>query len=89
MPIRLPTAVDDGSARYASRMRARSTRLAGSVRDRANVSRTARSSAPIDNSTTRRAAAMIATCIDDQMHYKPRRDRGNPWQTVTFTESMH
>jgi hypothetical protein len=44
-------------------MRARSTRLAGSVRERAIVSSWDCSSGPIEISMTRRGAAMLATII--------------------------
>jgi len=71
-------------------MRARSTRLDGSVRDRAKVSSTAKSSGPIDNSIKRRGAAMISSRqIDDLINYILRRDRGNPPQAVAFSESMY
>ena len=71
-------------------MRARSTRLDGSVRDRANVSSRAKSPGPIDNSIKRRGAAMISSRqIDGLIHYILHRDRGNPSQSVVFLESMY
>ena len=57
-------------------MRARATRLAGSVRDRAITLSRDKSSAPIASSTTRRGAAMVARPITDHPHYTLCRDRG-------------
>jgi len=64
--------------------------MAASVRDRAIASNRARSSAAIENSTTRRGAAMMPTHhIDTKTAYKPHRDRGNPSSRMTFMESMY
>ena len=54
---------NDGSSRYASSMRARSTRLAGSVRDRAIAVSRAKSSSSIDNSKTCRHAVRIFSLV--------------------------
>jgi hypothetical protein len=73
-PIKAPTAVEDGSERYASRIRARSTRPAASVRDRPIASSRDSSSAPIASSITRRGAAMAARPFTDEPAYTLRRD---------------
>jgi len=89
-PICSPTAVEEGFARYARSMRARSTRIAGSVRDRAIDSSRLRSSEPIDNSITRRGAAMTPchrTYTPND--YKAVRERGKPSQWASFMESMY
>jgi len=71
-------------------MRARSTRLAGSVRDRDVVSKRARSSGENENSMTRRGAAMIFSRVaNDLQHYNPRRDHGNPYEPAGSLESMY
>src|SRR3954447_8325937 len=59
-------------------MRARSTRLAGSVRDRVNTSNRPTSSGPIASSITRRGAAMGPVIKTEAPPYTSPRDRGNP-----------
>src|SRR6516165_9627166 len=65
------TAKKDGSSRYASSIRARSTRLAGSVRERAIAPNAAKSFSPIANSIACRHAAMSSTLSANQSR-KPR-----------------
>src|ERR1700745_1791160 len=65
------TAKNDGSSRYASSIRARSTRLAGSVRERAGAPNAAKSFSPIANSLACRHAVMSATLSANQSR-KPR-----------------
>src|SRR5215813_346345 len=65
------TAKKDGSSRYASSIRARATRLAGSVRERAIAPNVAKSSSPIANSIAWRHAVMSATLSANQSR-KPR-----------------
>src|SRR5262249_42021332 len=65
------TAKKDGSSRYASSIRARSTRLAGSVRERAIAPNAAKSSSPIANSIACRHAVMSSTLSANQSR-KPR-----------------
>src|SRR6516162_6160105 len=57
------TAKKDGSSRYASSIRARSTRLAGSVRERAIAPNFAKSFSPIANSIACRHAVMSSTSL--------------------------
>src|SRR6516164_6875228 len=57
------TAKKDGSSRYANSIRARSTRLAGSVRERAIAPNFAKSFAPIANSIACRHAVMSSTSL--------------------------
>src|SRR5215469_12562459 len=57
------TAKKDGSSRYASSIRARSTRLAGSVRERAIAPNFAKSFSPIANSIACRHAVMRSTSL--------------------------
>jgi len=70
-------------------MRARSTLLAGSVRDRASAASCANSSASTANSITRRGAAILSSRQVDDSHYNPMRDRGNPPHWVGFMESAY
>ena len=70
-------------------MRARSTRLAGSVRDRAINSSRDKSSAPIASSITRRGAAMAVRPITDEPDYTLCRDRGNPSDRGGITELVY
>src|SRR5215470_3611062 len=65
------TAKNDGSSRYASSIRARSTRLAGSVRERAIAPNAAKSFSPIANSIACRHAVMSSTLSANQSR-KPR-----------------
>src|SRR5215467_13858058 len=65
------TAKKDGSSRYASSIRARSTRLAGSVRERAIAPNFAKSFSPIANSIACRHAVMSSTLSANQSR-KPR-----------------
>src|SRR5215470_8599774 len=65
------TAKNDGSSRYASSIRARSTRLAGSVRERAIAPNAAKSFSPIANSIACRHAVMSSTLPANQSR-KPR-----------------
>jgi hypothetical protein len=51
------------SSRYAKSMRTRSTRLAGSIRDRVIATSFVTSSSPIDNPTTSRGAAMMQSLV--------------------------
>src|SRR5215471_15020618 len=60
------TAKKEGSSRYASSIRARSTRLAGSVRERAIAPNAAKSFSPIANSIACRHAVMSATLSANQ-----------------------
>src|SRR5215468_8846948 len=60
------TAKKDGSSRYASSIRARSTRLAGSVRERAIAPNAAKSFSPMANSIACRHAVMSATLSANQ-----------------------
>src|SRR5262249_58323341 len=53
----------EGSSRYASSIRARSTRLAGSVRERAIAPNFAKSFSPIANSIACRHAVMSSTSL--------------------------
>src|SRR5262249_19770823 len=61
-----PTPKNDGFSRTATSTRARSTRLAGSVREREIALSAAKSSSPIANSITCRHAAMTQTSISNQ-----------------------
>jgi len=70
-------------------MRARSTRLAGSVRDRAVASKWDSSSGPIGNAIIRRGAAMVAMHANDDSAYTPHRDYGNPLYRAGIKESMY
>jgi hypothetical protein len=71
-------------------MRARSTRLAGSVRDRAIAANRAKSSSPIEISIAFRGAAMITTCRNEPAFpYHMWRQKRNPSQPVGFMESMY
>src|SRR6516162_3289000 len=70
------TAKKDGSSRYASSIRARSTRLAGSVRERAIAPNSAKSFSPIANSIACRHAVMSSTLSANQSR-KPRTHVGN------------
>src|SRR5215475_8350495 len=65
------TAKKDGSSRYAKSLRARSTRLAGSVRERAIAPNSAKSFSPIANSIACRHAVMSSTLSANQSR-KPR-----------------
>src|SRR6516225_10160250 len=65
------TAKKDGSSRYANSIRARSTRLAGSVRERAIAPNAAKSFSPIANSIACRHAVMSSTLSANQSR-KPR-----------------
>src|SRR5499427_3309654 len=65
------TAKKDGSSRYANSIRARSTRLAGSVRERAIAPNSAKSVSPIVNSIACRHAVMSSTLSANQSR-KPR-----------------
>src|SRR5499427_2560889 len=65
------TAKKDGSSRYANSIRARSTRLAGSVRERAIAPNSAKSFSPIANSIACRHAVMSSTLSANQSR-KPR-----------------
>src|SRR5215469_11019263 len=65
------TAKNDGSSRYANNIRARSTRLAGSVRERAIAPNCAKSFSPIANSIACRHAVMSSTLSANQSR-KPR-----------------
>src|SRR5215471_3991055 len=65
------TAKNDGSSRYANSIRARSTRLAGSVRERAIAPNSAKSFSPIANSIACRHAVMSSTLSANQSR-KPR-----------------
>src|SRR5215468_4666118 len=65
------TAKKDGSSRYANSIRARSTRLAGSVRERAIAPNSAKSVSPIANSIACRHALMSSTLSANQSR-KPR-----------------
>src|SRR6516164_922127 len=65
------TAKKEGSSRYASSIRARSTRLAGSVRERAIAPNAAKSFSPIANSIACRHAVMSSTLSANQSR-KPR-----------------
>src|SRR5215471_13083858 len=65
------TAKKDGSSRYANSIRARSTRLAGSVRERAIAPNAAKSVSPIANSIACRHAVMSSTLSANQSR-KPR-----------------
>src|SRR5215471_929761 len=65
------TAKKDGSSRYANSIRARSTRLAGSVRERAIAPNSAKSVSPIANSIACRHAVMSSTLSANQSR-KPR-----------------
>src|SRR5215468_4952180 len=65
------TAKNDESSRYASSIRARSTRLAGSVRERAIAPNAAKSFSPIANSIACRHAVMSSTLPANQSR-KPR-----------------
>src|SRR5262252_1263848 len=65
------TAKKDGSSRYANSIRARSTRLAGSVREPAIVPNCAKSFSPIANSIACRHAVMSSTLSANQRR-KPR-----------------
>src|SRR6516165_5823446 len=60
------TAKKEGSSRYASSIRARSTRLAGSVRERAIAPNAAKSFSPMANSIACRHAVMSATLSANQ-----------------------
>src|SRR6516162_9868262 len=70
------TAKKDGSSRYANSIRARSTRLAGSVRERAIAPNSAKSFSPIANSIACRHAVMSSTLSANQSR-KPRTHVGN------------
>src|SRR6516164_6726802 len=70
------TAKKEGSSRYASSIRARSTRLAGSVRERAIAPNAAKSFSPIANSIACRHAVMSSTLSANQSR-KPRTHVGN------------
>src|SRR6516165_11069889 len=70
------TAKKEGSSRYASSLRARSTRLAGSVRERAIAPNAAKSFSPIANSIACRHAVMSSTLSANQSR-KPRTHVGN------------
>src|SRR6516164_8953468 len=70
------TAKKEGSSRYASNIRARSTRLAGSVRERAIAPNAAKSFSPIANSIACRHAVMSSTLSANQSR-KPRTHVGN------------
>src|SRR5215475_1155662 len=65
------TAKKDGSSRYASSIRASSTRLAGSVRERAIAPNAAKSFSPIANSIACRHAVMSSALSANQSR-KPR-----------------
>src|SRR5215831_12789361 len=65
------TAKKDGSSRYSNSIRARSTRLAGSVRERAIAPNSAKSVSPIANSIACRHAVMSSTLSANQSR-KPR-----------------
>jgi hypothetical protein len=65
-----------GFRAVGSRMRARSTRLAGSVRDRASASNRAKSAGSTTNSITRRGAAMNSSRHVDTSAYNTLRDLG-------------
>src|SRR5215467_13531941 len=65
------TAKKDGSSRYASSIRARPTRLAGSVRERAIAPNAAKSFSPIANSIACRHAVMSSALSANQSR-KPR-----------------
>src|SRR5215470_6107462 len=65
------TAKKDGSSRYANSIRARSTRLAGSVRERVIAPNSAKSFSPIANSIACRHAVMSSTLSANQSR-KPR-----------------
>src|SRR6516162_6791342 len=60
------TAKKEGSSRYATSIRARSTRLAGSVRERAIALNAAKSFSPMANSIACRHAVMSATLSANQ-----------------------
>src|SRR6516164_1518297 len=70
------TAKKEGSSRYASSIRARSTRLAGSVRERAIAPNAAKSFSPMANSIACRHAVMSSTLSANQSR-KPRTHVGN------------
>src|SRR6516165_8504729 len=65
------TAKKEGSSRYANSIRARSTRLAGSVRERAIAPNSTKSFSPIANSIACRHAVMSLTLSANQSR-KPR-----------------
>src|SRR5215468_7437495 len=65
------TAKKDGSSRYANSIRARSTRLAGAVRERAIAPNCPKSFSPIANSIACRHAVMSSTLSANQSR-KPR-----------------
>src|SRR6516162_10299095 len=65
------TAKKEGSSRYANSIRARSTRLAGSVRERAIAPNSTKSFSPIANSIACRHAVMSSTLSANQSR-KPR-----------------
>src|SRR6516165_6204246 len=60
------TAKKEASSRYASSIRARSTRLAGSIRERAIAPNAAKSFSPMANSIACRHAVMSATLSANQ-----------------------
>src|SRR6516225_2791707 len=60
------TAKKEGSSRYANSIRARSTRLAGSVRERAIAPNSTKSFSPIANSIACRHAVMSSTLSANQ-----------------------
>src|SRR6516164_7567403 len=70
------TAKKEGSSRYANSIRARSTRLAGSVRERAIAPNSTKSFSPIANSIACRHAVMSSTLSANQSR-KPRTHVGN------------
>src|SRR5215467_12005212 len=76
------TAKKDGSSRYANSIRARSTRLAGSVRERAIAPNSAKSVSPIANSIACRHAVMSSTLSANQSR-KPRTHVGK-WESSTY-----
>jgi hypothetical protein len=78
------TAKKDGSSRHASKICARSTRLARSVRDRAIETNLTKSSAPIDNSIARRQAVMTFHPAPPEVRVQEIMDRVNPAQNDQF-----
>jgi hypothetical protein len=71
-------------------MRARSTRLAGSLRERAITLNAATSSSPIANSSACRQAAMISILVANHAaRLKAMSGKLNPTHMIDFKESMN
>jgi hypothetical protein len=85
-----PVAKKEGSSRYANSIRARSTRLAGSVRERAITPNAAKSSSPIANSIACRHAAIASILVPNQAaSLQAMSDKMNPTHMISFKESMY